>query len=314
MSDDLCINPNTVAATFNVDKHHQRDENHDGLSIIIPAFNEERGIAKVIQKIIDVMATMEAENEIIVVNDGSRDQTAMLVQDFKEVRIINHRHNIGYGAALKTGIRNAKYKFIGITDADGTYPVDMIPNLYDHIYHNDYEMVVGARTADTCEMPMIRRFPKQVLGKFANYLTGVSIPDINSGLRLMKKESTEQFMNILPNGFSFTTTITLAMITNNMAVSFIPINYFKRKGFSKIRPIYDTLNFVQLIIRTCLYYNPLKVFMPLSFSLVILAFLVLLLSYFFLNKVMDVTFGVIMMTAVIVLAIGMLADLIDKRL
>ncbi len=314
MSDDLCINPSTLNTTLNSDKSNINDENLNGLSMIIPAFNEEKGITKVLKKIIDVMATMEVENEIIVVNDGSRDQTAIFVQDFREVKLINHRQNFGYGAALKTGIRNAKYNVIGITDADGTYPVDIIPKLYDNILKNDYEMVVGARTADTCEMPIIRRFPKQVLGKFANYLTGVSIPDINSGLRLMKKQSTVQFMKILPSGFSFTTTITLAMITNDMAVSFIPINYFKRKGFSKIRPIYDTLNFVQLIIRTCLYYNPLKVFIPLSFSLVILAFLVLLFSSIFLDKVMDVTFGVIIMTSVIVLAIGMLADLIDKRL
>jgi len=104
------------------------------------------------------------------------------------------------------------------------------------------------------------------------------------------------------------------MLTNEMPVYFLPINYYQRKGKSKIRPFYDTLNFLQLIIRTCLYFNPLKVFLPFSGILVILAFLVLLLSGIFLERAMDVTFGTIMMTAVIVAAIGMLADLIDKRL
>ncbi|GAB4544345.1 MAG: hypothetical protein Fur0020_13710 [Thermodesulfovibrionia bacterium] len=121
-------------------------------------------------------------------------------------------------------------------------------------------------------------------------------------------------MNILPDGFSFTTTITLAMLTNGYRVKYIPIDYHKREGKSKIRPIQDTLNFIQLIIRTILYFNPLRVFIPLSLSLVVLSFLVLLVSYLIFGKAMDVTFGVIMMAAVMVMAIGMLADLIDKRL
>jgi hypothetical protein len=130
----------------------------------------------------------------------------------------------------------------------------------------------------------------------------------------MKKADVQRFFNILPDGFSFTTTITLAMLTNNMRVHYTPIDYYQRKGQSKIRPFYDTINFLQLIIRTSLYFNPLKVFMPLSVFLVIFAFLVLLASWIILGKAMDVTFGVIIMSAVIVMAIGMLADLIDKRL
>jgi hypothetical protein len=175
-------------------------------------------------------------------------------------------------------------------------------------------MIVGARTGDLVQIPLLRRFPKWVLNKVANYLTGVKIPDINSGLRIMKKEDVEHFIKILPDGFSFTTTITLAMLTNDMSVCFLPINYYHRKGKSKIRPFYDTLNFLQLIIRTCLYFNPLKVFIPFSGLLVVLSFSVLLFSSIFLERAMDVTFGIIMMTAVVVLAIGMLADLIDKRL
>jgi len=130
----------------------------------------------------------------------------------------------------------------------------------------------------------------------------------------MKKEDVEHLMKILPDRFSFTTTITLAMLTNNMPVCFLPINYYHRGGKSKIRPFYDTLNFLQLIIRTILYFNPLKVFIPFSGMLAVFAFLVLFLSWLFLDKAMDVTFGIIMMTAVVVVAIGMLADLIDKRL
>ena len=130
----------------------------------------------------------------------------------------------------------------------------------------------------------------------------------------MRRSSVERFLSILPDGFSFTTTITLAMLTSSLAVEFVPVEYKSRIGRSKIRPIYDTLNFLQLICRTVLYFNPLRVFIPLSLSLVAMSFLVLLLSWLFADRIMDVTFGVLFMTAVFVLAIGLLADLIDKRL
>ncbi len=130
----------------------------------------------------------------------------------------------------------------------------------------------------------------------------------------MKKDIIEEFIRILPDGFSFTSTITLAMLTNGYSVKFEEIDYFGRVGKSKIRPIKDTLNFVQLIVRTTMYFNPLKVFVPLSILLVMFAFLLLFGSWFLFGKAMDVSFGVLMMTAVMVSAIGMLADLINKRI
>jgi hypothetical protein len=175
-------------------------------------------------------------------------------------------------------------------------------------------MVVGARTGKNVKIPLIRKPAKWFINKLANYLSGMKIPDLNSGLRIMKKSDIERFFHFLPSGFSFTTTITLALLVNNYPVKYFPITYAKREGKSKIRPIKDTLNFIQLIIRTILYFNPLKVFVPLSISLVILALLLLAGSWFYLGKIMDVTFGVIVMTSVMVLAIGLLADLIDKRI
>ena len=163
-------------------------------------------------------------------------------------------------------------------------------------------------------MPLIRKPAKWFLKHLAKYLAGQKIPDLNSGLRVMRKEVIEKFMNILPDGFSFTTTITLAMLTNNHSVKYVDINYKYRRGNSKIRPIYDTINFVQLILRTILYFNPLKIFVPLSLFLVAAAFLVFVLSWAFFGQIMDVSFGILLMTAVTVMAIGMLAELIDKRM
>jgi len=280
------------------------------ISIIIPAFNEEKGIAEVL----DNITSLGGNYEIIVVDDGSRDNTASVVEKYKDIKLIRHQHNSGYGTSLKTGIKHSKSDAVIIIDADGTYPYKQIPDLVKTMKDGDYAMVVGARTGESVRIPLIRRPTKWFINKLANYLSGIKIPDINSGLRIMKKSVVNKYLNVLPDGFSFTTTITLAMLTNGYQVQYIPVNYFMRKGKSKIRPIKDTLNFIQLIIRTVLYFNPLRVFIPLSICMVILAFSVLIGSWWLLGKAMDVTFGVMLMTAVMLMAIGMLADLIDKRI
>jgi glycosyltransferase involved in cell wall biosynthesis len=285
------------------------------ISVIIPVYNEQESLHETIHGMEELLESAEFEFDIIIINDCSTDRCYEIFDsiDNPSIKVIHHNINRGYGAALKTGIAKSSAPYICITDADGTYPILEIANLAKNM-EGDVSMIVGARTGEVVKTPFARKLPKWILNKLANYLTGIKIPDINSGLRIMRKKDVERFMNILPDGFSFTTTITLAMLTNNMPVRFIPINYYYRKGKSKIKPFYDTINFLQLIIRTILYFNPLKVFIPFSGLLVVFAFSVLLLSSLFLDRAMDVTFGTIMMTAVIVLAIGMLADLIDKRL
>jgi glycosyltransferase involved in cell wall biosynthesis len=280
------------------------------ISIIIPAHNEEKGIAEVL----DNITSLGGNYEIVVVDDGSSDNTASIVEKYRDIKLISHKHNSGYGASLKNGIKNSNGDSIIIIDADGTYPYKQIPELIKTMKDGDYAMVVGARTGDSVKIPLLRKPAKWFINKLANYLSGIKIPDINSGLRIMKKSVVEKYLNVLPDGFSFTTTITLAMLTNSYQVKYIPVNYYKRQGKSKIKPVRDTLNFIQLIIRTVLYFNPLRVFIPLSLCMVIFAFSLLIGSWLLLGKAMDVTFGVMLMTAVMLLAIGMLADLIDKRI
>ncbi len=286
------------------------NKKHNGVSIIVPAYNEEGGLAKVL----DELKLLNNNYEIIVVDDNSKDNTANIVKSYSNVKLISHSRNLGYGAALKTGIRNAQNECIVITDADGTYPNEKIPSLIRAFEEGNFDMVIGARTGKNINIPLVRKPAKWFINMLANFLSGKKIPDLNSGLRVIAKKAAMRFMRILPDGFSFTTTITLAMLTNGYKVEYIPIDYYKRAGKSKIIPIRDTLNFIQLIIRTVLYFNPLKIFVPLSILLVTLAFIVLFASWLLLGRVMDVSFGVILMTAIIVLAIGMLADLIDKRL
>lgn len=286
-----------------------------GVSIIIPAYNEEEAIVSVVTRIYEALKLTKESYEIIVVNDGSTDDTREALEGVRlNIKLISHEQRMGYGAALKTGIKSATFPYIAITDADGTYPNERIGEFYHETVENDLDMIIGARVGKNAKIPFIRKPAKWFLNKLANYLSSTNIPDLNSGFRIMKKEVVGKFMKILPDGFSFTTTITLAMLTNGYSVKYVQIDYFKRKGKSKIKPIQDTLNFFQLIIRTILYFDPLKIFIPLSLFLIMLAFIVLAGSWLFLERVMDVSFGVILMTAIMVMAIGLLADLIDKRM
>ena len=280
------------------------------VSIVIPAYNEEEAIGDVIDQIISVMEKADTTNEIIVVDDGSTDETVQIVQE-RVVQLVRHPFNKGYGAALKTGMRKAKYDTIAIIDADGTYSVEELPKLVNGM--GEWDMVVGARVGENTKTLSLRKLVKWFLTQFANYLVGTSIPDLNSGLRVFKKDIAMQFYNVLPSGFSFTVTITLALLSNDYLVQYIPISYHKRVGKSKIRPIRDTLGFLQLIIRTVMYFAPLKIFLPMSLVLFLFGVAIFLYSVLVLHKLMDVTVVVTMLTSIQIAAIGLLADLMDKR-
>jgi glycosyltransferase involved in cell wall biosynthesis len=284
--------------------------------MVIPIYNEEGSLTTLLSQLKNIRDRADFEIEFILVDDGSTDGTPDRLESIREpkFRVIRHEANLGYGAAIKTGVREARYSRVGITDADGTYPNDRIPELYRKARDKNLDMVVGARTGEHVSIPWIKRPPKWVLNKLADYLTRRKIPDLNSGLRIMTRESLERHAGILPDGFSLTTTITLALLKEGRPVEFVPIDYARRTGRSKIRPIYDTLNFLQLILRVVMYFDPLAVFLPLGLTLIGLSFLFLFGSWLFLERAMDVTFGVTLMTGVILLAIGMLADFIDKRM
>jgi len=288
---------------------------NQGLSIVVPVYNEEGMIGQTIRELSALVASSSFPVEVIVVDDGSNDGTNRILPELsaENVRVVRHPINRGYGASLKTGILCASYSVIAITDADGTYPNERIPELFEQLCREGYDMVVGARTGSEVEIPRIRRPAKWILNKIADYLAGFKIPDLNSGLRIFKKDVVRKFFAILPEGFSFTTTITLAMLTNGYRVAYVPINYKKRGGKSKIRPFYDTLNFLQLIIRTILYFNPLKIFLPISGFFILLS-LLLLFYRIFVAKAFGVTSVILFVCGIQFLGLGMLADLIDRRM
>lgn len=311
MSGSHTIAPQTLPGTWLAE---ETGNDRASVSIVIPAYNEERGIGPVLAQLCEIMKSSGVEYEIIVVDDGSKDGTAAAAEQHPGVTVLQHTANRGYGAALKTGIRHAQHGLICITDADGTYPNECIPHLLGKQAEGRYDMVVGARTGPNVAIPVARRPAKWALGRLANFVAGVPIPDLNSGLRVFHRDAALRMFNVLPDGFSFTTTITLAMLTNNYLVDYVPIDYHARIGKSKIRPIQDTLGFAQLALRIALYFRPLKLFLPLSGLLVVLAAAWALFSSLVLGQLADVTTLVIFMTGIQVAVVGLLSELINHRL
>ena len=287
-----------------------------GVTLVVPAYDEEDGIEGVVRRLAGL--ALGAPIEILVVDDGSRDRTREALRalegEVEGLRVLEHRMNRGYGAALKTGFQAASYGVVVITDADSTYPEDRIVDLLARI-DDGAEMAVGARTGADVHVPLVRRPAKACLRWIASYLAGTRIPDLNSGLRAMRRELVQSYRPIIPDGFSFTTTITLAALTNGHRVDWVSIDYAKREGRSKIRPIRDTLGFVALIVRTVLYFNPLKVFYPLAAVMGVIFFASLSFDLFIVEGRPDLGDKTVLLFVALVqvLTLGLMADLIEKR-
>ena len=286
----------------------------NGISVVVPVYNEENGnIIETIEVINKTFGDNISVNyEIIVVNDGSTDCTMDILYSIKDVdfRLFSHVHNKGYGASIKTGIHQAIYDKIIITDADGTYPNHLMFDFYSKLVEEDLDMLVAQRPFSS--LPKKTWLAKLLLNRLADYVTGQKIPDINSGMRVFKKSSFLPFMPIIPNGFSLTTTITLGMLLGGYDVKYIPIQYSDRKGKSKIKPIGDSLNFIKLIMKIGLYFAPLKIFMPLAIILLCIGVLWALISYSF-GKLADLSSLIIIVSSFQLGAIAVLAELINHR-
>jgi glycosyltransferase involved in cell wall biosynthesis len=277
-----------------------------GISVVIPAYNEAAMVGTQIETVRQVMETAGYPYELIVVDDGSEDETANIVRQH-DVLLISKKYNRGYGAALKTGIAAAKHDWILIIDADGTYPTENIPHLLAAL--PDYDMVVAARIGKNVHIPLVRRPMKWVLGRLANYLAGQPIPDLNSGLRVFRKSLSEKFEHLLPSGFSFTSTITMSALLNDYRVLYLPIDYHKRVGLSKVRALH-VYDFLLVILRTAIYFNPLRFFLPLG--MVFFAGGIAKLGYDVWRWKFSPNGGLLIVAALIIWAVGLLSDQISR--
>ncbi len=284
--------------------------------LIIPAYNEAHGIGPVLDAVADVMQASGIDHEILVIDDGSTDGTADAVKAIlaqrPTVRLVTHPVNRGYGASIKTGVRTTHAPVVAITDADGTYPNEVLPDLYRRLVDEQADMVVGSRTGENVHIPLVRRPAKAFLRGLANYLSGHKIPDLNSGLRVFRREPIEENFNLVSDGFSFTTTTLLALLARNKRVVFVPIDYHKRTGSSKIRPIADTFNFIVLILRVSVYFEPLKVFLPTAGALALAG------TIWGVRQIMaDAGLGeapvLLLVSALQILLVGLIADMISRK-
>lgn len=236
-------------------------------SVIIPALNEEEGISDVLRRV----SALAPRPEIIVVDDGSTDATRQKAEE-AGATVLHHPAPAGYGRSLKDGIRAAKNEIVCITDADGTYPIEMIPTLVADI-ERGFDMSVGARTGRHYRGTFLKMPARIVFQWLVEFTTGRHIPDINSGLRAMKRSDVLAAEHDICNGFSFTTTITLIELLTGKIVNYTPIPYEKRAGRSKVKIIRDSLRTLQYIVEVIATYNPLKLFVLLSGFLGVLSIL-----------------------------------------
>lgn len=289
-----------------------KKENSIRVSIIIPCYNEEQGLLKTLKDIYKNLEFID-HYEIIAINDGSTDGTRKILVNSKasydSLEIIENEKNLGYGASLKKGIRKARGEIIVITDADATYPASDIKKLIKHL--DNCDMAVGARLGNSVNIPWVRRPAKWILLKYAKWMSKADIKDLNSGLRAFRKEDSLRFFHLFPDGFSFTSTITLAMHINGFNVKYIPINYHKRLGNSSIRPIHDTLAFFSLVLRTTMYFRPFQVFGSLSCFFLFSAIATGVIGKLITNKVPDVATVSLISTSLIFFGLGLIGDLVN---
>ncbi len=280
------------------------------VSIILPVYNE---AAHLVQEVNRVRAAMDASPysyEIIVVDDGSTDDSAEVASRIEGIRFLHFLQNRGSGSARKAGTKAARGRVTVWTDVDMTYPNDTIPQLVKEL--DGYDQVVGARTSEEGTHKALRVPAKWLIRKLASFLTMTKIPDLNSGFRAFRTDVARQYLNQLPPGFSCVTTITMTFLSNGYSVKYVPIDYAKRAGESKFHWYKDTRRYATQVVRMILSYNPLRIFMPIGLTLfgigVVKLFVDLIGRHF--HVAADTL--LILFAAFQVVAIGLLADLVGR--
>jgi len=232
------------------------------VSVLIPAFNEEHAVHDTVLRVRKALTDARLEHEILVIDDGSTDRTAAEAER-SGARVLQHPANGGYGRALKTGLRHATFDLVAITDADGSYPPDELPRLIADM--DRFDMVVGARQGLHYRGSRAKWLGRRALQRMVLFVTGVLVPDVNSGLRVFRRQIALDNIRQIGNGFSFTTTLTLAMLLEGHFVRYVPVPYNARVGASKVKFRRDVVRTMQILVMAILAYNPIKLFLLLSY-------------------------------------------------
>ncbi len=247
------------------------------LTVVIPAYNEEDGIASIIDRVLTIAPSLQsagAAMELIVVDDGSRDRTAEIAGAYPEVRLVQHRTNHGYGAALKTGFAQARGTWLGFLDADGTYPPEDFPALLEAAHKQNADLVIGSRMSGSeSEMPTSRRVGNLFFATLVSLIGNRRISDSASGMRIIRRDVLPSLYP-LPDGLNFTPVMSTRAVHEQLKMVEVPIPYAERVGRSKLTIVGDGTRFLQSIVWTALNYNPVRILGAVGLACLALAALI----------------------------------------
>jgi glycosyltransferase involved in cell wall biosynthesis len=238
------------------------------VSVVLPAFNEEEAVEGVVREVRESLRDWPGTWEILVVDDASEDSTAERAEALA-VRVIRRAINGGSGAARKTGIRESRGELVAMLDTDGSYPATDLPKLL--AFFPRFDQVNGARTTEQGGQRLLRVPAKWLIRKLAEWISAKRIPDLNTGMKVFKRDLMLNYLWAIPDGFSCVTSMTLAFLCDGHAVHFVPVSYRPRIGRSKFHPVHDTVQYVATVLRLILYFRPLRVFLPLAGLVLLIA-------------------------------------------
>jgi polyisoprenyl-phosphate glycosyltransferase len=291
---------------------HQPEQDPPEVSVVLPCFNERDHVELEIKRIRAALEAAGMSYELICIDDGSTDGTGDLLQTIAGIRVIRLPRNQGSGTARRIGTQQARGPVVVWTDADLTYPNERIPELVGEL-DDTYDQVVGARRSEAGTYRLARVPAKWAIRKLAAYLTSTQIPDLNSGLRVFKRSVAEPYLRLLPPGFSCVTTITLAFLSNGHAIKYVPVDYVKRAGRSKFHPVTDAYNYLLQVLRMVMYFNPLRVLMPVALTLLAATGVKLVIDLVRFDFHVAGSTVLVGLAAFNIMAIALLADLVVRR-
>ncbi len=273
------------------------------VTVLLPAYNEEQSIGSTIREI----KRLYPDHEILVVDDGSTDQTEEEAVK-TGANVLKHPHNIGNGAAIKTGLRNARGKWVLMMDADGQHKPEDIAKLL--AYKDDYDMVVGARGKGS-KTSLHRNIANLCYNWLASYVTKFKVQDLTSGFRIVNKERARKFIYLLPNTFSYPSTITMAYLRSGLSIKYVPIKAKARKGKSKIKIFQDGIRFFLIITRIATLFSPFRIFLPVSLVFFFSGFGYYLYTYITQNRFTNMS-ALLLSSSIIIFMMGLVSEQISQ--
>jgi glycosyltransferase involved in cell wall biosynthesis len=287
------------------------------VTIVLPCYNEQDHVVAEIERITAAMDASGYAYELLVIDDKSTDGTLAVLRQalprFPRMRLMPFRRNGGSGTARRIGTQEARGRVVVWTDADMTYPNERIPEFVRHLDdHPDIDQVVGARRTEEGTHKWARVPAKWLIRRVASWLAATPIPDLNSGLRAFRRDVSLPYLRLLPPGFSCVTTLTMAFLSNQHGLDYLPIDYAKRAGRSKFHPFRDAYRYLLQVLRMIMYFNPIKVLMPLALWLLGIGFVKGVTDLFRYDLRLTGNAILVVLTGLIIATLALLADLIVR--